>query len=227
MAFNWSYALNPVALGWQTGVHRLTIEAADRAGSVSQSIDWDVTYYSTSWTYGGGNRSVDNCTEVQAVVAVATETNVDALWAALSPADQYGFAAYPMLCDTTPDGQWVDPQGSPESWTTPPPGESGTRGAKSFFTKLALKAIAAAFRHGGDEVGYVIKKVDRNAASAAKSHSKQIADALDDIAKIPDVTANVAKDKLYRALVRDVGLPPGVALQIADGLKYAINILLF
>ena len=43
-AYDWSYTLNPAALGWQTGVHRLTLEAADRAGaSVSPSTGMSPT----------------------------------------------------------------------------------------------------------------------------------------------------------------------------------------
>jgi hypothetical protein len=90
---------------------------------------------------------------------------------------------------------------------------------------LATKALAAAFKHGGDEVGLVLKFVDKDAAELVKNNMRAIGDELEDIAKIPDLTSNIIKDKLYHFLVRELAVPPKAALQIADGVKRAINIL--
>jgi hypothetical protein len=128
-ADDWSYTLNPVALGWQTGVHHLTLEGADRAGSVSQSINWDVTYYATSWAYGGSDRSVNAPADVQSVLAAIAATGEDSttaalLLAGLSPADRVGVEAQLHPAD--------DPEPVQEPNILVPP-DSGATAAHTFY----------------------------------------------------------------------------------------------
>lgn len=59
------------------------------------------------------------------------------------------------------------------------------QGFKSYLTKKAVELIAAAFRHGGDVLAFVMKWVDGAAAKAVTKNGGRIADALDDIANIP------------------------------------------
>ncbi len=90
-----SITINPVALGWATGVHHLALDAWDLVGNHT-TTGWDVTYYKTSWTYGGGDGSVNTDQEARAV-SDAQNLAADggaALWAGLSPADQ---SAYGVL----------------------------------------------------------------------------------------------------------------------------------
>lgn len=97
-------------------------------------------------------------------------------------------------------------------------------GIKSFLVKKAVQLISASFRHGGDLVGEVLKFVDKKAADTAKRHSNDIADELDRIANVPDLTSNIVKEQLYNALTR-AGIDSGTALQIADGVKRVVDIL--
>lgn len=97
-------------------------------------------------------------------------------------------------------------------------------GIKSFLTKKAVQAVAASFRHGGDLVSQVLKFVDKKAADTAKRHSDDIADDLDRIAEIPDLTSGIVKEQLYNALTR-AGIDGGTALQIADGVKRVVDLL--
>lgn len=98
-------------------------------------------------------------------------------------------------------------------------------GAKSYLVKLATKLVAASFRHGGDVFNAALKHVDRRAARNARRYSDEVADELDRIAKIPDLTSNMVKRSLFRFLRDDLGLSGGTSLQIADGVKRTIDIL--
>ena len=69
------------------------------------------------------------------------------------------------------------------------------------------------------------RHVDRRAARNARHYSDEIADELDRIAMVPGLTSNMVKRALFRFLRDDLGLSGGTSLQIADGVKRAIDIL--
>ena len=85
------------------------------------------------------------------------------------------------------------------------------QGAKGEVVKRATKLLAKAIRHGGDEAAKVVRYLDKDAAKAFKKYAKSIADDLDRIAKIPDVTTRIVKENsitFYEtALVYGEGLP--------------------
>lgn len=100
-----------------------------------------------------------------------------------------------------------------------------TQGFRGYLVKLAAEAVSYGIRHGGEAVGYILKHADAKAAKAFRKNSGYIADKIEEIASLPDVTALTIKKKLYKALKPKVG--GGSAEVIADGVYYAINIFLF
>lgn len=106
-------------------------------------------------------------------------------------------------------------------------GEVQPEGAKSYLVKQAVKVIASAIRYGGDALEYIVKYIDDDAARALNRYSDQIADKLDYIATIPDLTANIVKDYIFNFMVNNLKIQPGLAMQIADAIKAAINWLIF
>lgn len=96
-------------------------------------------------------------------------------------------------------------------------------GAKGELVKQATKLLATAIRRGGHEAAKILKYLDKDAAKAFKKHSGTIARHLDRIAKIPDLTTRIVKEKLYNGLRNGVGLNGGTALQIADAVKAVID----
>lgn len=100
-------------------------------------------------------------------------------------------------------------------------------GAKSALVKAACKTLAAAFRYGGDALEYVLKWVDDDAAEAVAKYSDEIADQLDYISTISDLTVNMVKEYMYNFLVNNLGLSGGIAYQIADAIATTINWLIF
>ena len=105
-------------------------------------------------------------------------------------------------------------------------GDEVPQGVRSYLTKKAVQLIAAAFRHGGDVLAYVVKWLDDDAAKAVAKNSGRIADALNDIAKIPGLTTNIVREKLYYFLKESLSLSGGVSLQIADAVAATIDWLL-
>ncbi|SDZ16094.1 hypothetical protein [Thermoactinomyces sp. DSM 45892] len=100
-------------------------------------------------------------------------------------------------------------------------------GIRGYLVKLAAEAVAFAIRHGGSVVGELVKFLDGPAAKAFKKHSGTIADKIDDLANIPDVTAEIIKTRLYQFLKGPMNMNAGTAMQIADAIKWAINFFLF
>jgi len=100
-------------------------------------------------------------------------------------------------------------------------------GIKSFFVKKAVKLLATAIRHGGDIVKEIIRHVDKKAAKAFDKHADEIADELDRIARLPDLTTRIVKEKVYWFCRHELKLSGGTSLQIADGIKRALDILVF
>ncbi len=69
-------------------------------------------------------------------------------------------------------------------------------GVKGWLVKQATQLLAAAIRHAGDSVAYVLKYLDKKAAGAFRTHAKNIARELDQTASIPDLTTRIVKEKL-------------------------------
>ncbi|MGZ6502072.1 MAG: hypothetical protein ACXVC1_03925 [Tumebacillaceae bacterium] len=102
-----------------------------------------------------------------------------------------------------------------------------TSGVKSFFVKLAIHSLTWSIRHGESIVERVLLKyADKKSASTFYRYASTIAEKLDQLAELPDITAEIAKTKLYSFMVGTLGINGGVAMVIADGVKYAINFLL-
>ncbi|SDC06558.1 hypothetical protein [Shouchella lonarensis] len=101
------------------------------------------------------------------------------------------------------------------------------QGVKGWIAKQAIQLLASAIRNGGKEVSKLVGYLDKGAAKAFNKNSGKIANELDKIAKIPDVTANMVKDKLYTFLTKQLKMKGGDAMQIADAVKAVVNWLIF
>lgn len=103
--------------------------------------------------------------------------------------------------------------------------EIETRGVKSWVAKNALKSISGMIRSGGkqfiDLAGGVL---DKETKTAIKNHSGTIANAIDDVAELPDLASHVVREKLFYALSGPLG--GGVANAIADAVAFVMWILL-
>lgn len=101
------------------------------------------------------------------------------------------------------------------------------RGWRSMVVRELTELLAKAIRNGGEMASWVIEKLDKKAARAFKKHARSIAGELDKIAKIPDLTTQIVKEKLYYFLHKELSLSGGTALQIADLVKAALDFFLF
>jgi len=108
---------------------------------------------------------------------------------------------------------------------TVPAGEIGhapaghPHGVKSLIVRELTEFLALAIRQGGDIAAWIIARLDGSAAKAFRKHARSIADELDRIAQIPDLTTRIVKEKLYYFLRNQLGLSGGTALEIADLVK--------
>ncbi|MDQ0416696.1 hypothetical protein J2Z48_000863 [Croceifilum oryzae] len=102
-------------------------------------------------------------------------------------------------------------------------GDINQKGVKSYLTKLAAQLLASAIRHGGDLLGKLLKELDDDVAKAFSKNSRSIANYIDEIAEIPDVTTRIIKEKLYYFLVGTLGMNGGYAQQIANTVKWIID----
>ncbi|WP_428265657.1 hypothetical protein [Haliangium sp.] len=127
-------------------------------------------------------------------------------------------ASVPCAAATTSTGQVAEFNSSSETVRASVP--SGARGE---IVKHAAMLLADAIRHGGDEAAEVLKHLDKGAAKAFRKHSGTIANALDKIALIPDLTTQIVKEKLLSFLRNVLKLQGGTALQIADAVKAALD----
>lgn len=116
-----SATINPIALGWATGAHHLVLDAWDFAGNhTTQS--WDVTYYATSWAYGGGNHAVDNDPEANALIAALSANDgsgAQALLDGLGP-DENAWLKNTYLIPMLPGGPSPSGPQDPASDATAP-----------------------------------------------------------------------------------------------------------
>ena len=101
------------------------------------------------------------------------------------------------------------------------------RGWRSVVVRELTELLAKAIRNSGEMASWVIDKLDKKAARAFKKHARSIARELDKIARIPDLTTQIVKEKLYYFLHKELSLSGGTALQIADLVKAALDFFLF
>lgn len=102
-----------------------------------------------------------------------------------------------------------------------------TQGVKGAIVKAAVKKIAKALRYGGPILNKLLRYLDPKAASILSKYASRLADKLDYIATIPDLTANMVKDYVFNFLVNDLKVKGGSALVIADAIKAVVNWLIF
>ncbi|WLD72110.1 hypothetical protein QU670_02330 [Actinomyces massiliensis] len=98
-------------------------------------------------------------------------------------------------------------------------------GIKSFAFKKALKAVGWMIRKSPDAFIDLTKGfLDDAAETAIRRSSGQIADAIDDVAGLPDLAGHVVREKLFYALEGSLG--GGTAKVIADSVEWAMWALL-
>lgn len=89
-----------------------------------------------------------------------------------------------------------------------------TRGAKSLAIKTTLKDIASGLRGGSEKlIKFAGKALDKQAVKVLSKNLDFVADAIDGVARIPDLAEHVVKEKLFYAL-RPLG--HGNAVVISD-----------
>ena len=79
--------------------------------------------------------------------------------------------------------------------------------------------MAKGIRTGNKHFGKLVQVLKGSASTAFLKHSEKIADALDEIAKIPDVVLSVVKDKLFQLLIAKDGafkIQPSLAKDITE-----------
>ena len=98
-------------------------------------------------------------------------------------------------------------------------------GIKSFAFKKALKAVGWMIRKSPNAFIDLTKGfLDDAAETAIRRSSGQIADAIDDVAGLPDLAGHVVREKLFYALEGSLG--GGTAKVIADSVEWAMWALL-
>lgn len=100
-------------------------------------------------------------------------------------------------------------------------------GVKGKVVSAACKTLAYAIRNGGSALSKLLSYLDEGAANVVNRYGGMIASELEYIARIPDLTANMVKSRLYLFLYEDLGLSAGVSLAIADAVKGTINWIIF
>lgn len=96
-----------------------------------------------------------------------------------------------------------------------------TRGAKSLAIKTTLKGIAFGLRSGGEEfIKFAGKALDKQAVKVLRKNLDFVADAIDGVARIPDLAEHVVKEKLLYAL-RPLG--HGNAVVISDAVTTLVS----
>ena len=99
-------------------------------------------------------------------------------------------------------------------------------GIKSKIVTKLVKLLASLIRKGSDKVHHIIKYLDDAAADTFRRYSGRIADGLDEIAKIPDLTTRIVREKIYHYMVNELRIASGTALQIADAIEAVFWVLL-
>lgn len=97
------------------------------------------------------------------------------------------------------------------------------RGVKSWLLREALEYMAAAIRSGNFIIQKIIGYLDKKAAKAFREYADDIADGLDDIAKIPDLTMNIVREKLRYFLTDQLKINHGTAEVIVGAVETVLG----
>lgn len=104
-------------------------------------------------------------------------------------------------------------------------GDAQPVGIRSFAFKKALKAVGWMTRKSPNAFIDLTKSfLDDAAETALRRSSGQIADAIDDVAGLPDLAGHIVREKLFYALEGSLG--GGTAKVIADSVEWAMWALL-
>lgn len=94
------------------------------------------------------------------------------------------------------------------------------------MVKQAAHLLADAIRYGGKALEYLVRHLDGKAAKVFQKYSKRIANALDDIAEIPDVTVRIVKEKIISFMTNELRINPGTAQVIGEAIAGALWVFL-
>jgi hypothetical protein len=108
----------------------------------------------------------------------------------------------------------------------PANGQPDPQGFKSWLIKEAVALLASAIRKGDYLVELLLSKLDAKAAKAFHKHARRIADGLDDIAQIPDITMTILREKLRYFLTNELRMNPGTAEVIVGAVETILGVLL-
>ncbi|WIK81882.1 hypothetical protein [Micrococcus lylae] len=104
-------------------------------------------------------------------------------------------------------------------------GQAETQGLKSEMVKVALRGVAGAMRGGGQKfVTMADGFLDKRAADVIRRDSVRIADAIDDVANIPDVATHQVRSEVYKRL--SAIMDDGTANVIANAVEGVLWVLL-
>lgn len=99
-------------------------------------------------------------------------------------------------------------------------------GVKRWAVKKATRALAAGIRAGGRILNQLIGYMDDKAAQIFRKYSDRIADELESIANIPDITVKIVREKIFYFLSGPLNVGHGNALVIANAIEGVLWILL-
>lgn len=100
-------------------------------------------------------------------------------------------------------------------------------GPKTWILRKALQGIARGIRSGGDEFISMARKgkfLDDQAERVLRRNNRVIANAIDDVAELPDLAGHVIREKLFDALRGPIGA--GNAKLIADAVAGVLWVVL-
>lgn len=92
-------------------------------------------------------------------------------------------------------------------------------GVKSWAVKKATRALAKGIRAGGRFFHQLIGELDAKAATFFRKHSNRIADELESIATIPDLTLIIVTEKISYFMTNVLKANPGTAKVIEKTLE--------
>lgn len=99
-----------------------------------------------------------------------------------------------------------------------------TRGAKSLAIKTTLNGIAFGLRGGGEKlIKFAGKALDKQAVKVLRKNLDFVADAIDGVARIPDLAEHVVKEKPFYAFYALRSLGHGNAMVISDAVTTLVS----
>jgi hypothetical protein len=104
--------------------------------------------------------------------------------------------------------------------------EGNVTGVKSLAVKKAVLAMVKGIRKGDRISNKLIGHLDNAALKAFRQHSGRIADGLEKISEIPDLTVKIVKEKSVNFMTRELKLGGGTAQVIGDAIEGVLWFLL-